>query len=797
MFTLAVIFGGPSPERGISLNSARCVLDHLNSSNLSVTTFFCDQLLRFYRLPTHFLYSNTPADFDFKLHHVAQQLTPDELIASLRSCDLTMPLIHGHYGEDGQLQHFLEQNAIAYVGSSSAVCAKIYHKDRAVAALQALGFATVPSLAIHSTAALEEKINTFATQFPGRLVLKPCSGGSSIDVHIGTDSSHTQQLAIELLGRHSSILIQQYQSGPELTIIVLAAADGQIHALLPTETEMLGDTPGIFSYRAKYLPSTQTRHYTPARLSAADIKTIRNQATEAFQQLNIADIVRFDGYYCPERGLIINDINPMSGMEENSFLFKQAATCGLSHHALLHYLLQNSCARQNIPAPIAKNLSSMAVKNKVFVILGGDNSERQVSLLSGRNVWLKLQQCTDIQVEVFFLSANRTCWKLPYSILLHHTCEEIIDDIAHHANLCPDLRAQQTALSRTLTATANSVKVQSYSLDEFITMAKTQSALIFIALHGGFGEDGRLQKILEQHQVAFTGSGSQCSALCMDKYATKQKLASFHYPWLTTSIQQLWSPHSQPLPTSAAVKQFWLSLPPAIEPKQGYIIKPRQDGCSSGVVQIRSADCLQRYVEFVNHAVATIPANSFQNQPQCIAMPQHCECFIIEPFCATDVIQIQQQQLSHQQVSGWIELTITVLEHLGSPGFFALPPSLTVADTGVLSVEEKFQGGTGINLTPPPTHLLSDEARAELQQAVCTIATDLGIHAYARIDIFYHLPTAKFEVIEVNTLPALTPSTVLFQQAQAATVAMSPRELLIYLTDLARNKHCNLQPELS
>src|SRR5579864_5612114 len=101
---MAVVCGGPSRERGISLNSARSVLDHLNGDGFEIVPIYVDQELQFYKLSAAQLYSNTPSDFDFKLHTAAVRLESEHLLQLLHSCDLVFPCIHGAYGEDGELQ---------------------------------------------------------------------------------------------------------------------------------------------------------------------------------------------------------------------------------------------------------------------------------------------------------------------------------------------------------------------------------------------------------------------------------------------------------------------------------------------------------------------------------------------------------------------------------------------------------------------------------------------------------------------------------------------------------------------
>ncbi|NBV29260.1 hypothetical protein EBS02_09655, partial [bacterium] len=131
-------------------------------------------------------------------------------------------------------------------------------------------------------------------------------------------------------------------------------------------------------------------------------------------------------------------------------------------------------------------------------------------------------------------------------------------------------------------------------------------------------------------------------------------------------------------------------------------------------------------------------------------------------------------RICYQERSGWIEITQAVLEYNNQ--YHALEGSLAVTTGAVLSLEEKFQGGTGTNLTPIP--FLTQENRLFLKHYVCLAAETLSIKNYARFDLFYHQKRQEIIVIEVNTLPALTPSTVLYHQALADHTPHEPRSLL-------------------
>src|SRR3990167_8725779 len=83
---LGLLCGGPSLERGISLNSARSVLDHLGDASIEIVPIYFDHEKEAYRISTAKLYSNTPSDFDFKLKQTATPLNESALIKGVAVC---------------------------------------------------------------------------------------------------------------------------------------------------------------------------------------------------------------------------------------------------------------------------------------------------------------------------------------------------------------------------------------------------------------------------------------------------------------------------------------------------------------------------------------------------------------------------------------------------------------------------------------------------------------------------------------------------------------------------------------
>ncbi|GBG84262.1 hypothetical protein CBR_g38233 [Chara braunii] len=209
------------------------------------------------------------------------------------------------------------------------------------------------------------------------------------------------------------------------------------------------------------------------------------------------------------------------------------------------------------------------------------------------------------------------------------------------------------------------------------------------------------------------------------------------------------------MPPAEGSQKLWDKLTSELGLCKSLCVKPGSDGCSTGVARLSCAGDLTKYAAAVRASLPQIQANTFSKPHGIIEMPNPPpEYFLFEPFVETDQISARSKSvwmmaggepqavddgLSWAGRSRWVEITVGVL---GSKNEMrALTPSITVRESGdILSLEEKFQGGTGINLTPPPASIVI--------------------------------------IIEANTIPGMTPSTVLFHQALAENPPLSPQEFL-------------------
>ncbi|MBA3954870.1 ATP-grasp domain-containing protein [Candidatus Dependentiae bacterium] len=271
--------------------------------------------------------------------------------------------------------------------------------------------------------------------------------------------------------------------------------------------------------------------------------------------------------------------------------------------------------------------------------------------------------------------------------------------------------------------------------DDLATLAD----FVFIGLHGGEGENGCIQGTLEMLGIPYNGSSVFTSALCMDKFKANNYLRSqgFQVPQGILVPASDWSTDKQ---TTLQKINNTCSYP--------LIVKPHDDGCSVLVYKVHNDQQLITALE------ALFADKQFALIEECIM---------------------------------GMELTVGVI---GNTTVTALPPSQAVCTGDILSIEEKFLPGAGENQTPAP---LPEDTLIVVQQTMVAAYKALNCKGYARIDCFYQTadqsPTGNERVvlIEVNTLPGMTPATCIFHQA--AEIGIQPMDFIDMIVKLGLEEH--------
>jgi len=393
---------------------------------------------------------------------------------------------------------------------------------------------------------------------------------------------------------------------------------------------------------------------------------------------------------------------------------------------------------------------------RIGILMGGFSAERHISVESGRNVYEKLASSgryTPIPIFLTGTPQEHALFILPIHILLKDSADDIHEKLSNSPtsiNLF-DNYMDQPAIASIIKKYVGSFTTQPLPVTYQGLTHLVDS--VFIALHGRPGEDGTLQAILETHQIPYNGSGVAANRMAIDKFTTNRFLHThgIHVANQTLVSKEMWQ-HEQLTTINWVEKHFNYPL----------IAKPVDDGCSVAVVKIQHREMLIAYAAGIFRNTPNLSAEVAQklNLKPHAAFPNY-ERFLIEDLIA-------QGDANH-----FLEITGGLLTHLDANGnrhYEMFEPSEVVATSEILSLEEKFLVGEGQNITParfdpdPSTNAaIAIQVKKDLQK----VAEVLDVEGYARIDAMVKIyPThAATWILEVNTLPALTPATCIFHQA--------------------------------
>lgn len=585
----------------------------------------------------------------------------------------------------------------------------------------------------------------------------------------------------------SRVLIESKITGKEFSCIVIEHHRGQPVALPPTEIKKSGD---LFDYRSKYLPGL-SRKETPMDVSTETILDIRNACCELYRFFGFEVYARIDGFATADGQVFLNDPNTTSGMMPSSFFFHQAAEIGLNPSQFLTFIVRQSLKTRILSHPTGRKFTPLKErldvrisqsqfpseeKRKIAVIMGGYSFERHISMESGRNIYEKLSSSEEFEPIPIFLVGNREHYDL-YTLPLPYMLKDNADDIRkkvldpqNHEAL--EIIREETAFIRDkYNPKGGDFRPEKWSLMDL----KNHVEGVFIALHGRPGEDGTLQHDLSQYSLYYNGSPSHSSAITIDKFRTNQRLRESGFFVADHTLLSKESFQENPLKVSEEIAlRFGLPL----------IAKPADDGCSAAVRKVKTVEELIDFATLIFRDSTDIEIDIAQRLKINIhdELPKKEE-LLIEKF-------IDKGEAIH-----FLEVTGGMLTHVQEDGaiyYEVFEPSESLAESEILSLEEKFLAGEGQNLTPArfsKSPELQNKISQEIRKTFQKVAQTLDVQGYCRIDAFIKIfPDNKIEthIIEINSLPGMTPATCIYHQA--ALNAYKPFDFIREILNFGRDK---------
>lgn len=293
--SVAVLCGGNSSEREISLRSGRAVHKALSGAGAR-----CE------------LIDVRDADY-------LERLKKGRF-------DVAFVAMHGKFGEDGELQKILEREGIRYTGSGPEACRLAMDKAESRRLFAAAGLKIPHGIVIDTP--LDPRIQL--VRFP--IFAKPVTGGSSIGVACAKKSSELESVLGRAFREDSRVIVEERIKGREMTVGILGGK-----ALPPIEIIPARD---FYDYEAKY-SDAGTRYEDPAGISVFQTLELKRAALRAHRTLGCSGFSRVD-FILAGDGAYILEVNAIPGLTERSLLPKMAAKIGLSFAELCDRIIQAS-----------------------------------------------------------------------------------------------------------------------------------------------------------------------------------------------------------------------------------------------------------------------------------------------------------------------------------------------------------------------------------------------------------------------------------------------------------------------
>ena len=349
---IAVLFGGCSPEYGVSLKSAYSVITHIDEAKYEPILIGINQKgewFHFFGEPEKIINDtwNNPADCTRAIispSRETQGIVIFEKDGNVRSVkiDVAMPVLHGKNGEDGTVQGLLELAGIMVVGCNTLASALCMDKDRAHKIAAQAGVKIARSFTITNYTDAKDCVKK-ALQLGFPLFVKPVKAGSSYGI---TRLSNENNIlipedfleAVELaLNYDDEVIVEENIDGFEVGCAVLGSGANIIVGEVD-EIELAG---GFFNYTEKYTLETSAIH-VPARISEEKAKEVKETAKTIYKALGCSGFARVDMFLMPDGDIVFNEVNTIPGFTSHSRYPNMLKAIGMTFEQVIDTLIEQA-----------------------------------------------------------------------------------------------------------------------------------------------------------------------------------------------------------------------------------------------------------------------------------------------------------------------------------------------------------------------------------------------------------------------------------------------------------------------
>lgn len=338
---VAVLLGGRSGEHEVSVTSARSVITALDPERWDVVPIGVSKSGA-WLTPAETRAALDAGDRAFETGG-APVLHASEALASLSSCAVAFPLIHGTNGEDGTLQGFLEIAGIPYAGAGVAASAIGMDKALMKALFREAGIPVARYSVIRSweyTLAQKDSMELIDHAIGYPCFVKPANGGSSVGVTRARSREDLPHAFEAAFAYDDKAVVEQAVIGREVECSVL----GNEHPEASIVGEIVPDRD-FYDYDSKYSAESTTALYIPAPITDMVADRVRDLALRMYRVMGCEGYARVDFFLTPGDQVIANEVNTIPGFTSISMYPKLWEASGVGYTALLTRILELALER--------------------------------------------------------------------------------------------------------------------------------------------------------------------------------------------------------------------------------------------------------------------------------------------------------------------------------------------------------------------------------------------------------------------------------------------------------------------
>ena len=349
---IAILFGGNSPEYGVSLKSAYSVIAHIDEAKYEPILIGINkkgEWFYFFGEPEKIISDewNNPADCTRAIispSRETQGIVIFEKGGNVRSVkiDVAMPVLHGKNGEDGTVQGLLELAGIPIVGCNTLASALCMDKDKAHKVAEQAGVKIPRSFTITDYTDAKDCVEkVMQLGFP--LFIKPVKAGSSFGItRLVSEKNNFNPVdflgAVELaLNYDDEVIVEENIDGFEVGCAVLGSGANVIVGEVD-EIELAG---GFFNYTEKYTLETSKIH-VPARISEEKSKEVKETAKTIYKALGCSGFARVDMFLTQAGEIVFNEVNTIPGFTSHSRYPNMLKAAGMTFEQVIDTLIESA-----------------------------------------------------------------------------------------------------------------------------------------------------------------------------------------------------------------------------------------------------------------------------------------------------------------------------------------------------------------------------------------------------------------------------------------------------------------------